>query len=229
MATTTNFNWSTPDDTSLVKDGASAIRTLGSSIDSSFADLKGGTTGQVLSKASNTDLDYTWATSTEGSMTVLASGNLATGTTTTSFTGISSSYLNLRLVIRGFNGSGNNTLLMRVNNDSGGNYATYYSGYEANATRSQGSNGNTSWNLTAGPFTGGSYSNFMVYDFADYANTSTRKVVNCQAAFYDANGPASAIINATGGYSGTNAAISRIDLVYGSNVNGGTYILYGVK
>ena len=60
MASTTNFNWSTPDDTALVKDGAAAIRTLGSSIDTSFVDLKGGTTGQVLSKASNTDLDYTW-------------------------------------------------------------------------------------------------------------------------------------------------------------------------
>lgn len=60
MATTTNFNWETPDDTDLVKDGASAIRTLGSSIDTSFVDLKGGTTGQVLSKASGTDLDFTW-------------------------------------------------------------------------------------------------------------------------------------------------------------------------
>ena len=62
MANTTNFNWETPDDTDLVKDGALAIRTLGSSIDTSFVDLKGGTTGQVLSKASNTDLDYTWVT-----------------------------------------------------------------------------------------------------------------------------------------------------------------------
>ena len=34
MATTTNFSWSTPDDTALVKNGASAIRTLGSSADS---------------------------------------------------------------------------------------------------------------------------------------------------------------------------------------------------
>ena len=60
MANTTNFNWETPDDTDLVKDGAAAIRTLGNSIDTSFVDLKGGTTGQVLSKASNTDLDFTW-------------------------------------------------------------------------------------------------------------------------------------------------------------------------
>jgi hypothetical protein len=60
MASTTNFNWTTPDNTSLVKDGASAIRTLGSSIDTTMADLKGGTTGQVLAKATNTDMDFTW-------------------------------------------------------------------------------------------------------------------------------------------------------------------------
>jgi hypothetical protein len=37
MATTTNYSWTTPDDTDLVKDGAAAIRTLGSAIDTSFA------------------------------------------------------------------------------------------------------------------------------------------------------------------------------------------------
>ena len=62
MATTTNFGWETPDDTDLVKDGAAAIRTLGQSIDTSMMDLEGGTTGQVLSKASNTDMDFTWVT-----------------------------------------------------------------------------------------------------------------------------------------------------------------------
>jgi hypothetical protein len=66
MANTTNFNWETPDDTDLVKDGAAAIRTLGNSIDTSFVDLKGGTTGQVLSKASNTDLDFTWTADASG-------------------------------------------------------------------------------------------------------------------------------------------------------------------
>jgi hypothetical protein len=58
MATTTAFGWETPDDTDLVKDGAAAIRTLGSSIDTSMAELKGGTTGQVLSKTSATDMDF---------------------------------------------------------------------------------------------------------------------------------------------------------------------------
>lgn len=58
--TTTNFGWTVPSDTDLVKDGASAIRTALGGVDTSFVDLKGGTTGQVLSKASGTDLDFTW-------------------------------------------------------------------------------------------------------------------------------------------------------------------------
>ncbi len=33
MANTTNYNWETPDDTDLVKDGAAAIRSLGTAID----------------------------------------------------------------------------------------------------------------------------------------------------------------------------------------------------
>ena len=74
MATTTNFGWETPDDTDLVKDGAAAMRTLGNSIDASFVDLKGGTTGQILSKASNTDLDYTWITNDQGDLTAVTAG-----------------------------------------------------------------------------------------------------------------------------------------------------------
>ena len=38
MATTSNYAWETPDDTDLVKDGASAIRTLGSEIDTTVFD-----------------------------------------------------------------------------------------------------------------------------------------------------------------------------------------------
>jgi hypothetical protein len=61
MATTTpNFGWAVPTSTDLVKDGAVAIETLGDSIDASLVDLKGGTTGQVLAKASGTDMDFSW-------------------------------------------------------------------------------------------------------------------------------------------------------------------------
>jgi hypothetical protein len=63
MATTTpNFGWSVPTSTDLVKDGATAIETLGDSIDASLLDLKGGTSGQVLAKNSNTDMDFVWVT-----------------------------------------------------------------------------------------------------------------------------------------------------------------------
>jgi len=58
--TTTNFGWTVPSDTDLVKDGAAAIRTALGGVDTSFVDLKGGTTGQVLAKASGTDLDFSW-------------------------------------------------------------------------------------------------------------------------------------------------------------------------
>jgi hypothetical protein len=44
MATTTNYGWTTPDDTALVKDGAAAIRTLGSSVDTTTKNLNPSTT-----------------------------------------------------------------------------------------------------------------------------------------------------------------------------------------
>ena len=44
MANTTNYNWETPDDTDLVKDGAAAIRTLGSSVDTTTKALNPSTT-----------------------------------------------------------------------------------------------------------------------------------------------------------------------------------------
>jgi hypothetical protein len=49
-----------PTSTDLVKDGATAMEALGDAIDTSMVDLKGGTTGQVLAKASNTDMDFSW-------------------------------------------------------------------------------------------------------------------------------------------------------------------------
>jgi len=58
--TTTNFGWDIPQSTDLVKDGATAIAALGQDIDTALVDLKGGTTGQVLAKATNTDLDFSW-------------------------------------------------------------------------------------------------------------------------------------------------------------------------
>jgi hypothetical protein len=83
MATTTNYGWTTPNDTDLVKDGASAIRTLGQSIDTTFAELKGGTSGQMLTKASNTDLDLVWITPQIGDITSITATSPLTGGGTT--------------------------------------------------------------------------------------------------------------------------------------------------
>jgi hypothetical protein len=80
MATVTpNFNWPVPTSTDLVKDGATAIEALGDSIDASLVDLKGGTTGQVLSKTSNTDMDFTWVTDPGGDITNVSVTSPITG------------------------------------------------------------------------------------------------------------------------------------------------------
>jgi hypothetical protein len=64
--TTPSFGWPVPVSSDLVKDGATAIESLGDAIDASLVDLKGGTTGQVLAKASNTDMDFTWTADASG-------------------------------------------------------------------------------------------------------------------------------------------------------------------
>jgi hypothetical protein len=61
MANPTNpFNWQMPQSTDLVTDLPADFETFGQAVATSMADLLGGTTGQVLSKASNTDMDFTW-------------------------------------------------------------------------------------------------------------------------------------------------------------------------
>jgi hypothetical protein len=82
--TTTNFGWDIPQSTDLVKDGATAIAALGQDIDTALVDLKGGTTGQVLAKASGTDLDYSWVAQDDSNAIqnaiVDAKGDLITAT-----------------------------------------------------------------------------------------------------------------------------------------------------
>lgn len=60
---TSNFGWQMPTSTDLVTSLPADFETFGQAVDTSLADLKGGTSGQVLSKASNTDMDFTWVTS----------------------------------------------------------------------------------------------------------------------------------------------------------------------
>jgi hypothetical protein len=83
MATTTpNYGWPVPTSTDLVKNGATAIEGLGDAIDASLLDLKGGTTGQVLAKATNTDMDFTWTTSSSG-LSAASQAEMEAGSSTT--------------------------------------------------------------------------------------------------------------------------------------------------
>ena len=57
---TTNFGWVMPTSSDLVTDLPADFAVFGQGVDTTMAELKGGTTGQVLSKTSNTDMDFTW-------------------------------------------------------------------------------------------------------------------------------------------------------------------------
>jgi hypothetical protein len=133
MATTTNYGWTTPDDTALVKDGAAAIRTLGSSIDSTLktqidaqipdslltttgdviyasaantpARLGIGTTGQFLSVSGGVPA---WANAAGFGTTVLSTTSLSGSSTTIS--GISgANYSALYLITTGLQSTLNNS------------------------------------------------------------------------------------------------------------------------
>jgi len=146
MATTTNFGWETPDDTDLVKDGAAAIRTLGQSIDTSMMDLEGGTAGQILAKASNTDMDFTWVSGGGdfvkiGSTTALSSVN--NQSVNDCFSAAYSSYT--IVLIATTTTSNNINMRLRVGgaDATGGDYR-FYSNLQFSSNATQTNAGNTS-------------------------------------------------------------------------------------
>ena len=59
---TSNFGWQMPTSTDLVTDLPADFEVFGQAVDTSLADLKGGTTGQVLKKNTNADMDFVWGT-----------------------------------------------------------------------------------------------------------------------------------------------------------------------
>jgi len=60
---TTPFGWQMPTATDLVTDLPADFEVFGQAVATSMADLLGGTSGQVLAKNSNTDMDFVWVTS----------------------------------------------------------------------------------------------------------------------------------------------------------------------
>jgi hypothetical protein len=141
MATTTNYGWTTPDDTALVKDGAAAIRTLGSSVDTTTKALNPsttlgdieyrsstantntrlgiGTTGNVLTVSGGVP---TWATPSAGGLTLI-SNTVLSANSALDLTSIAGTYKHLFLEWQGVYHSTTGTFFgIRLNNDSASNY-----------------------------------------------------------------------------------------------------------
>jgi hypothetical protein len=252
MATTTNYGWDTPDDTDLVKDGAAAIRTLGSSIDTTvftnasagiaktIVDAKGdliaatasdtvdrlgvGTNGQLLAADSTAATGLAWvAPPSSGGMTSLASGSLSGSSITLS--SINQTYNSLVLrIIKPTVSASFGELLVRVNNVSTADQSNTL--MRSNGTTILNNNGLSGYSANRYDTSTTSANSFIEYTFPSYATTSMIKM----ALVYVANQNN----NATSGISvrmGDTAAItSLVILDANSNTfNAGTYVLYGVK
>jgi hypothetical protein len=105
---TSNFNWQMPTAADLVTDLPADFETFGQAVDTSLADLKGGTSGQILSKASNTDMDFTWVTNDVGDITAVTAGTGITGGGTSGAVTVSLDQTNFG---GGQNAAGKNALL----------------------------------------------------------------------------------------------------------------------
>jgi hypothetical protein len=148
MPNTTNYNWVTPADTDLVKDGAAAIRTLGSSIDTTTKNLNPSTTlGDIEYRSSTANVNTrlplgtanqqlrvnSGATAPEwfspaasGGMTLI-SETVASANSSISLSSIPSTYKQLLLIWCGIQHSATDKAwAVRLNNDSGANYMIGY-------------------------------------------------------------------------------------------------------
>jgi hypothetical protein len=76
---TTYFGWQMPEPTDLVTDLPADFEVFGQAVDTDLQDLLGGTTGQLLSKTSATDLDFTWVTPNAGDITGVTAGTGISG------------------------------------------------------------------------------------------------------------------------------------------------------
>jgi len=102
MATTTNYSWTTPDDTGLVKDGASAIRALGTAIDTSM----------------NTALG-----TKKAGMVLVSSTTIGSAVSSVAVTGaFSTTYDNYRIIITGGTSSANSDISMKLGSTAAGYY-----------------------------------------------------------------------------------------------------------
>lgn len=165
MATTTNYGWTTPDDTDLVKDGAAAIRTLGLAIDTSFVadegDLLLGGSSDIFEPlaigAANTVLTSdgttaSWVAPAGGGLTLVKSQTI--GTTVASVTvtdAFSATYDSYQIIINGGAASASGNLNLQLGATTTGYYSARVVGIYSTAVAQVGTNNNgASWTLGGG-------------------------------------------------------------------------------
>ena len=166
---TTPFSWQMPTNTDLVTDLPADFEVFGQAVATSMADLLGGTTGQLLSKTSATDMDFTWTTPASSGGMTLISETVASANASIDFNSISGSYKQLYLYWDGIYHTGIDTGFgIRFNSDSAANYATYGIRFE-NATAASFGGGETSITPTGS----GKY-----YPFGYDINTSGNRAVS---------------------------------------------------
>ena len=248
MATTTNYGWTTPDDTALVKDGAAAIRTLGSSVDTTTKALNPsttlgdieyrsstantntrlgiGTTGQVLQVSGGVP---SWQTPAGGGGMTLLSTTSLTGSTT-SITGISGSYKNLYIVMSGLTSSAAGTTDLRFNNNSGSVYFRAVVEFFPANTKTESFTTetlvSTPWNYATAP---SDANNITVIDIYNYASSSTYKLFEI-LGYQLRNSPSEKYLNTNRGVFESNTTIDRIDFIRSSGTfSTGTVLIYGVN
>jgi hypothetical protein len=250
MATTTNYSWTTPDDTALVKDGAAAIRSLGTAIDSTvftnagnainktIVDAKGdiiaataadtvarlgvGTNGQYLAANSSTATGLEWQSVSAGGMTLISTTTL-TGASV-SLTSIPATYKNLQIVIRNYlPATDAQSIRMTVNSTS--------SIYRTPNTLPESSNQSAgSTYIINGDADNAVSTGTSVITIFDYANTATIKVSTIVSAVNNEGTPTNFNLKFNMGIIGTTSAISSIQFVNDSgNFTSGTVLLYGVS
>jgi hypothetical protein len=245
MATTTNFGWTTPDDSALVQQGAAAIRSLGTAVDTtmqtmvpkSIVDAKGdiiaatadntparlavGTNGQVLTAASGQATGLQWSTLSSGGMTVIASGSLgASGTTISSIPG---TYTDLSLRILGGNdGDTGQQCVIRFNGITE-NYREFYAGNTTTTNTS--TSGGSGWGAYKYHFSVSTRASAII-TFPDYATGMEKRIIAFGA------GRGGDIVGFMYGQCtdpASTGAITSISISGNGSIIGGTYVLYGVK
>lgn len=218
MATTTNFGWTTPNDTDYVTQGAAAMRTLGNGIDTTLVDLKGGSTDEVLAKNSATDMDFKWV-SVGGK---LLSTTSLTGATV-SITNISQAYTNLRVVVYGVDPANAGTGLQYRIAPNGVTNATDFLHINGSTITS----GSDSY-IRVGNISATSTDNIITFEINNYTSTTYNKTFTATGGFVDDGGTPRAVSGA--GRFKSNSALTSLDFTMNSgNFTAGTVEIWGIK